>query len=549
MATRMFTVDLGAWSVKLAIATPGIRGATMLNIVERLVTPGDEPVEQRMVNTLRAMIQELRLEQETGYIGVYGDQVFSQILEFGFKNLRRSELEKAVGGELEGVVPVDLEDMVYTFEQIPSVPPTEPQPTEALRGRVAPPPDGMRVLTYAMRRDRAEHVIHLGQQAGFQPRGVLACGGAAARLVAHTPSLVKARTDGAVAVIDIGHDRTDVVVVHHGKAVFSRSIARAGKQVTEAIAKNWRLPFERAEQAKHADGFVASQSEPPQSDAWAKISSVVVTELAPFARDLRQTLAACRARTGFQPLAALLVGGGARLRGIGSFLTEQLGIPAWRLTQDDVVALAGPRIGAEQAVAMPIDTAAMTVGMAYDAAGGRPQFDLQSGQLASKMDFSFLRAKAVHIGVAVLAVAAFAAGSAYADLYRLRKAEKALATRLANESADVFGSQKTAAEVLASSGGGGAAASPLPKMSAYDIMLEINSKIPPKDKITIDIDKLDIDDQKVDMTGSVKTAEEIDLLVTELKKVPCFKEIQRGATETGEGGVKKFKLTIPTTCM
>mgnify|MGYP006154941017 CR=1 FL=1 len=27
------------------------------------------------------------------------------------------------------------------------------------------------------------------------------------------------------------------------------------------------------------------------------------------------------------------------------------------------------------------------------------------------------------------------------------------------------------------------------------------------------------------------------------------KEIQRGATETGEGGVKKFKLTIPTTCM
>lgn len=549
MATRMFTVDLGAWSVKLAIATPGIRGATMLNIVERLVTPGDEPVEQRMVNTLRAMIMELGLKDETGYIGVYGDQVFTQILEFGFKNLRRSELEKAVGGELEGVVPVDLEDMVYTFEQIPSVPPTEPQPTEALRGRVAPPPDGMRVLTYAMRRDRAEHVVHLGQQAGFQPRGVLACGGAAARLVAHTPSLVKARTDGAVAVIDIGHDRTDVVVVHHGKAVFSRSIARAGKQVTEAIAKNWRLPFERAEQAKHADGFVASQSEPPQSEAWAKISSVVVTELAPFARDLRQTLAACRARTGFQPIAALLVGGGARLRGIGSFLTEQLGIPAWRLTQDDIVALAGPRISAEQAVAMPIDTAAMTVGMAYDAAGGRPQFDLQSGQLASKMDLSFLRAKAVHIGVAVLAVAAFAAGSAYADLYRLRKAEKALATRLANETADVFGSQKTAAEVLASSGGGGAAASPLPKMSAYDILLEINNKIPPKEKITIDIDKLDIDDQKVDMTGSVKTAEEIDLLVTELKKVPCFKEIQRGATETGEGGVKKFKLTIPTTCM
>ena len=83
---------------------------------------------------------------------------------------------------------------------------------------------------------------------------------------------------------------------------------------------------------------------------------------------------------------------------------------------------------------------------------------------------------------------------------------------------------------------------------AYDMMLEINSHLPPKEKITLDIEKLDIDDQKVDMSGTAKSGEEIDLLVSELKKIPCFKEIQRGATETGDGGVKKFKLTIPTTC-
>jgi general secretion pathway protein L len=546
----MFTVDLGAWSVKLAIASPGIRGATLIDVVERMVPPGDEPVEQRMKHTLAAMIEELHLRDETGYIGVYGDQVFTQVLEFGFKNLRRAELDKAVGGELEGVVPVDLEDMVYCFEQIPAQPATGPMPPEAVHGRVAAPSEGMRVLTYAMRRDRAEHVIQLGQQCGFQPRGLLACGGAAAKLVAHVPSLAKARTEGPVAVIDIGHERTDVVVVHQNKAVFSRSIPRAGKQVTEAIARNWKLPFDRAEQAKHTDGFVASNAEPPQSDAWAKISSVVVAELAPFARDLRQTLAACRARTGFQPIAAILVGGGARLRGLGSYLQEQLGLPAWRLSQDDVVALAGPRIGAEAAMRLPIDTSAMTVGMAYDAAGGRPQFDLRSGALAAKVDLSFLRAKAVQLGVAVLAMAAFAAGSAYADLYRLRKAEKTLATRLATETNELYGATKTAAEVLgSSSAAGGPAASPLPKMTAYDVMLEINAKVPAKDKITLDIDKLDIDDQKVDITGTAKTPEEIDLLVGELKKITCFKEPQRGPTETGEGGVKKFKITIPTSCM
>ncbi|NVB83156.1 MAG: hypothetical protein HOV81_32580, partial [Kofleriaceae bacterium] len=139
----MFAVDLGAWSVKLAIASPGIRGATLLNVVERLVPPGDEPIEQRVKQALVSLLNELGLKDETGYIGVYGDQVFTQVLEFGFKNLRRSELDKAVGGELEGVVPVDLEDMVYTFEQIPTAPPgTAPMPAEAQHGRVAPPADG-----------------------------------------------------------------------------------------------------------------------------------------------------------------------------------------------------------------------------------------------------------------------------------------------------------------------------------------------------------------------------------------------------------------------
>jgi general secretion pathway protein L len=561
MASRVFAVDLGAWSVKLAIASPGLRGATLYNVVERPVPPGDEPAEVRAKAVLAALVGELRLRDDPGYLGVAGDQVFTQILEFGFKNLRRAELDKAVGGELEGVVPVDLEDMVYTFEPLPPIaPPLVAAPgapaafeVAPQRGRIAPPAEGMRVLSYAMRRERAEHLVELGKDCGFDPRGLLARGGAAIRLVAATPSLVRARGEGAVAVIDVGHERTDVVVVAGGKAVFSRSIARAGKQVTEAImrAPHWRLAWPDAERAKHSDGFVASNAEPATSPAWQQIHQVTITELHPFARDLRQTLAACRARTGFQALAALLVGGGSRLRGMASYLTEQLGIPAWRPTADDVVAIAGPRLGAEAASHSPIDSAAMTVGMAFDAAGGRPSFDLRSGALAVKVDFSFLRAKAVPLGAAVLAIAAFAAGSAYADLYRLRKAEKLLTTRLAEESAEQFGSAKTAEQVLDANGpAGSAAASPMPRLTAYDLLLDISAHIPGKDKITLDIEKMTIDDQKIDINGTTRSAEEIDLLIGEIKKIECFKNnVTRGPTDTLPSGAKRFKLTITAQCM
>src|SRR5262245_22020864 len=380
----------------------------------------------------------------------------------------------------------------------------------------------MRVLTYAMKRERTEQLIELGKECGYDARGVLACGGAAVRLVERTPSLMRARTEGAVAVIDIGHERTDVVIVSNGKAVFSRSIARAGKQVTDAISRTWRLPWEDAERAKHSHGFVASQAEPATSDAWAKIHQALIGELQPFARDLRQTLAACRARTGFTANAALLIGGGSRLRGIASYLSEQLGIPAWRLSPEDTAALAGPRLAPEVAsasgAAPPIDSAAMAVGMAYDAAGGHPHFDLRSGALAVKMDLSFLRAKAIPLGAAVLSIAAFAVVSAFADLHRLNKAEKILSDRLVAESTEYFKAPKSAQEIIGMSvGGAGLTPSPMPKMSAYDILLEVSGKVPPKDKITVDIDRIDISDQKVDIEGTVKTSEELDLLQSELK--------------------------------
>ncbi len=550
MANKVFAVDLGAWSVKIAVATPGLRGSTLLNVVERLVPEGEEPAEVRAKHVLAALITELGLKNETGYIGVYGDTVFTQVLEFGFKNLRRAELDKAVGGELEGVVPVDLEDMVYTFETLPPAPAAAPVDGVQTRGRVAAPAEGMRVLTYAMHREKAESLIQLGQQLGYEPRGVLACGGAAAKLVERTPSAMAARTTGAVAVVDIGHERTDVVVVAAGKAVFSRSIARAGKQVTEAIMKHWRLPWADAERAKHSDGFIASQAEPATSDAWSRIHQVTIAELMPFARDVRQTLAACRAKTGFAASAVLLVGGGARLRGIGSFLTEQLGIAAWRPAGDDLIALAGPRL-APTAAQLPLDSAAMTVGMVLEAAGGRPAFDLRSGSLAVKMDLSFLRAKAVPLGAAALAIAAFAAGSAFADLYRLRKAEKTLAARVATESAEQNnGTPRKAEEILglSAAAAGVNQLNPVPKVTAYDLLIEVSEKVPAKDKVTLDIDKLIIEPTKIDIGGTAKTSEEVDLLQAELKKISCYKDMTRGPT-TSEDSVKRFSFTITTECI
>ena len=59
-----------------------------------------------------------------------------------------------------------------------------------------------------------------------------------------------------------------------------------------------------------------------------------------------------------------------------------------------------------------------------------------------------------------------------------------------------------------------------------------------------------IDDQKIDINGTTKSSEEIDLLISELKKIDCFKNnVTRGPTDTLPSGAKRFKLTITAQCM
>ena len=123
---RIYAVDLGAWSIKVAVATAGLRGSTITQVVERLLPPAPDKadgipasLDRRAELALAQVVRDLGLEHDTAYLGVYGDQVFTHVLEFGFKNLKRADLTRAVGAELEGVVPVDLEDMVYAFETLP----------------------------------------------------------------------------------------------------------------------------------------------------------------------------------------------------------------------------------------------------------------------------------------------------------------------------------------------------------------------------------------------------------------------------------------------
>ena len=576
MAHPILGVDLGAHSVKVVVATPGFRRPIVTDYIERKVPPGEGPIYERAAGVLAGIMREHDLAEAIPYSAMPGDQLFIHVLEFGFKGLKRSELEKVVGGELESILPIELEDMVFSFHELPAdlvaeeldvhsvdtgfadEEPTHVQPLAPpmIHGRVAGKTEGMRVLTVAMHRDRARDMLQNLEDAGAECRGVVAAPASYARLIEHMA--VRAQTVGGppVAVIDIGHAHTNVCVVKDGRPVFMRTIARGGHHVTLAIAAAWQLEYQDAEAAKHTDGFVSSRAQPATSEKWQRVHEVLATEVSPLANDIRQTLAMCRAKTGAMPECAEVVGGGSRLRGIAPFLAEHLGLPVTGIDPGESSRILGEDI-ANRGVSA--DIACLAAGVAFEGASGKPMFDLRQGELAYKGEASFLRSKFTALMTAALVIIAFATGNAYAAHYKLRKSEKALNQRLAQETQELFDKPLAADEAIAKTQGIAVGeVSPVPKLTAYDVLLEINRLLPSKKDVKIDVTNIDIKPGQVTLratSGLIEAAEgrpEVKPLagikkVTEaLSKQPCFDKVEEGGDVSGSDTEKRFSLTIVT---
>ena len=548
MASRVVGIDLGAYSVKVAVAVPGFRSATISEMVERQVPPGDETHLVRSTRVLGSIIREYGLGEDTHYVAIPGDQVFIHILEFPFKSLRRADLTRAVGAELENVLPIDLEEMVYAFEPIPrtvAVEVTEEGGDPSFvpgqeRGMVAPPAEGMRVLACAMHRDRAREFLDGLEENQVSSRGLVAGPESYSKVMAKVPSLAG---PGAFAVIDVGHERTDVCVVAGGRTVFARTISRGGRHQTAAIARAFQP--DDPEHAKHQDGFIGSSNMPPPTEAWQNIHNALMPEVGPLARDLRQTFMACRAKVGVAISRAVLIGGGSRLRGLPEFLAERLGVSVRLLSAEDHEAILGGRQAAGA------DVACLAVGVALEGATGRPVFDLRQGDLAYKADLSIFREKAVALIASALIVVAFATVAGFAKMRSLKQTEQVLAKRMAVETVEVFEKQMDAEEVLAMSEDGEFAGdSPVPKHTAYDILLATNAAMPKREAVNVDVREIGIKDGKVTIelitrpNEKLQASEAITEIEKALKTVDCFESVARGDTTTEGEDAKRVTVTV-----
>ncbi|HVY36751.1 MAG TPA: pilus assembly protein PilM [Polyangia bacterium] len=544
MAHTVCGIDLGTYSVKLALLEAGFRQTTLRGLDEIMVPPGDAPLLERQMQAAREALSHLGGEV-TPYVAIPGDQLSVRVLDLPFSEARK--IDQVVGYELESQIVSPIEDVVFDYL------------VAAQRA------EGTTVLAAAAKREEVAAFLATADAQGVHPRSLYAApviyrslfpaGFPAAAPAAVEPAAgeVPAPVAACRAVVDFGHERTNICIIRDGHVLFARTIRRGGAHLTAAIARAFGADLERAEQAKRGEAFLASPGRLATTPLLSKLDAVLREALAPTIRELRQTLASFSAGSHQEVQALLVVGGGGRLAGLLTFLEAELGIPARHPSVREVLEAAG-RPGAEPAGdeggAPEADVHALAGAIALAAARGSREIDFRRGPFAYRANYSILRQKAGHLATLAAAMLLAAGIDMGAKLSSLRTERKSLDKDLKTATQELFGKPREDAEAVTEllRKGFREELAPLPKATAFDLLDQISRKVPPADKIKLDVAELEIRPKKTFIKGTVDTAAAVDEIAGKLKEIDCFEEVTKGAITEVSGGAKQFTLNVATKC-
>ena len=531
MAHTVCGIDLGAYSVKLAFFEAGFRATTLRALEEVPVPAGEAPLLERQLAAAREGLSRAAGEV-TPYLAIAGDQLSVRVLDLPFSDARK--IDQVVGYELESQIVTPIEDVV--FDHLTAI----------------QRPEGTTVLAAAAKRDDLGAFIAAAEAQGIHPRSLFAAPVIYRTLFPEPPAGEEAPAT-CQALLDFGHERTNVCILHRGNAIYARTIRRGGAHLTAAVAKAFNADPARAEQAKRGEAFLAGPGRVPNTPLLVKLDAVLREALAPTIRELRQTLASFAAGSKLEVDALLVVGGGGRLAGLPSFLEAELGIPARHPTVRGVIESGGrgahDPAGIEEA-SPDAEVHTLAGAIALAAARGSREIDFRRGPFVYRANFSIVRQKAAHLaGLAAALVAAvvFDLGARSSSLNDQRKA---LDKELAAATTEVFGKPRDDAENVTEllRKGFREELAPLPKATAFDLLDQISRKAPPADKVKLDVTELEIRPKKTFIKGTADTAAAVDDIAAKLKEIDCFEEVTKGAITEVSGGAKQFTLTITSKC-
>lgn len=347
------------------------------------------------------------------------------------------------------------------------------------------------------------------------------------------------REDGHVAIVDLGHELTRVVVINGFEPVLGRTIRSGGQFITTTIQERFNGTFEEAENVKHQ--YSAILDDAPNADM-KKLSEAIQEGMLPIVRDLRRTFQGLFARKRVEIQRVYICGGTSLIKNVEKYLSSELGIPVRRLQ-----APAGLLDGDTNVVGLLALGAALTQQSEQVRARA---LNLRTGRFTYRGRSSYLRRQLFFAGAAIVALMCVLGMTLYMHKLSYEAQRDAMKQALQTQTKALFGAElSTKSEIQKVIDGGETTTNTfIPNMSAYHLLHDLTVNMPKDVSITLDRIEVDTDRNLILIYGETTDAQAVDRIVSDLEQgIECLKEIKKDKLKVRDDKAD-FELQISSGC-
>lgn len=522
MPQTVLGIDVGSYSVKICQVSRGFGEFKLVQFHEvPLVAEEVLSYEQAAAAALTKFFEENALAYDTCVMAVPGLKASFRVLDMPFGSVKK--IDQTMEFELETLIPFELEEVLFDYTILAST------------------PQSSKVLAAYLKEQEFKKFIEEMQASGADPRylGVDTVDLSNLTLLGVLPPM------GQYALLDMGHSKSNLVILEGNKIKSVRCFSWGGHHLTQAIAKAAGISYDQAESLKHNKAQITDHAEDAINRAVSESFEVLMQQI-------KQTLFAFH-EAGEPSLEALyLCGGGSRLQGVEAFFSRRLNINVSLL---DVLDESYTDL-MDRESARPIVPTALALAMraVYPNKGARINF--RRGDYAYKRDIEQIGGSIKKIGV--MAASVVALGIVYFIVSymtlssQVDKMNKNV-TKLVSTSVTGLpkGGVKSASSALSLLNSKiGELSDKLKKiqgegdLSSLQILKMISASLPPRDQLTVDIEDLNISPDRVRMEGRTISYEGVDKVKSAMEKNKEFKNVQTGNVRKGVRDEIKFSLSF-----
>jgi type IV pilus assembly protein PilM len=309
-------LDIGEREIKFVSLDPDLSIPEPVTVARYPTPPGifgDMLNEEALSGVLEEMVEQHGLAGTEIISIIGGDKVVTR--HISLPQMSPGELNKAVLLEAEKVLPVPLDELVVQHIVLGEA---EVEGNKQLEILFAAAPLALTYQYHALL-----HRFGLVLTALDLPAVALW------RLYRHEISAAE-DSDSAAAILDIGAERTNLVVTRAGKLKFTRTLPVGGNLLTRSMADMYGVDFAQAQAMKEEDALILNEDELAGADAAQMQLDLSLRDgLGDLVKEIRRSLEFYTAMDNTRPVdKIILCGGTCKLRGFDVFMSDALNLPA-----------------------------------------------------------------------------------------------------------------------------------------------------------------------------------------------------------------------------